>query len=83
MALLNECHSRLSGFLRGQLMVMLGLGILYSTGLWIVGLNVAVVIGMVAGLISIVPYLGFIMGIASASIAVSVGICCFCGGAIH
>ncbi|MHA7841572.1 MAG: AI-2E family transporter [Gammaproteobacteria bacterium] len=67
--LFNECHSRLSGFLRGQLMVMLGLGILYSTGLWLLGLNVAVVIGMVAGLISIVPYLGFIVGIASASIA--------------
>ena len=68
-ALLNECHSRLSGFLRGQLMVMLGLGILYSTGLWILGLNVAIIIGMVAGLISIVTYLGFIVGIVSACIA--------------
>lgn len=72
MMLFNECHSRLSGFLRGQLMVMLVLGVLYSTGLWIVGLNVAIVIGLVAGLISIVPYLGFIVGLLSASIAAMV-----------
>ena len=56
----------LGAFLRGQLLVMLALGMIYSIGLWFVGLNVALVVGMIAGLASIVPYLGFIIGIASA-----------------
>ena len=59
----------LGAFLRGQLVVMLALGSIYSIGLWIVGLNVALVVGMLAGLASIVPYLGFIVGILAASIA--------------
>lgn len=67
--LLNECHSRLGGFLRGQLMVVICLSILYSCGLWLVGLNVAIVIGIVTGLISIIPYLGFIIGLTSACLA--------------
>lgn len=61
-----EMDEVLGAFLRGQLLVMLALGIIYSLGLWIVGLNVALVVGMIAGLASIVPYLGFIIGIASA-----------------
>ena len=61
-----EMDEVLGAFLRGQLLVMLALGIIYSVGLWIVGLNIALVVGMIAGLASIVPYLGFIIGIASA-----------------
>jgi predicted PurR-regulated permease PerM len=61
-----EMDEVLGAFLRGQLLVMLALGIIYSVGLWIVGLNVALVVGMIAGLASIVPYLGFIIGVASA-----------------
>lgn len=64
-----ECDEVLSAFIRGQLMVMLGLGILYSVGLSIVGVDLALLIGMIAGLVSIVPYLGFIIGIVAASIA--------------
>ncbi len=64
--LASEMDEVLGAFLRGQLLVMLALGIIYSIGLWIVGLNVALVVGMIAGLASIVPYLGFIIGIASA-----------------
>jgi len=64
--LASEMDEVLGAFLRGQLLVMLALGMIYSIGLWIVGLNVALVVGMIAGLASIVPYLGFIIGIASA-----------------
>lgn len=64
-----ECDEVLSAFLRGQLMIMLLLGIIYSTGLYIVGLELAILIGMMAGLLSIVPYLGFIIGIAAAILA--------------
>lgn len=67
--LIRECNEVLSSFLRGQLLVMIALGILYSTGLSIVGLNLAVLIGIISGLLSIVPYLGFIVGILFASIA--------------
>jgi predicted PurR-regulated permease PerM len=46
-------------FLRGQLSVMLSLCVFYSVGLWLVGLDMALSIGMIAGLLSFVPYLGF------------------------
>ncbi len=59
----------LGAFLRGQMTVMLALGIIYSVGLSIVGLELAVLIGMLAGLVSFVPYLGFIVGIIAASLA--------------
>ena len=59
----------LGAFLRGQLTVMLALGIIYSVGLSIVGLELAVLIGMLAGVVSFVPYLGFIVGIIAAGIA--------------
>ncbi len=67
--LLKECDAVLSGFLRGQLLVMIGLGILYSVGLSIVGVNWGLLIGVISGILSIVPYLGFIVGISSALIA--------------
>jgi len=59
----------LGAFLRGQLLVMLALGTIYSVGLSLVGLELALLIGMLAGLVSFVPYLGFIVGIVAAGIA--------------
>jgi len=59
----------LGSFLRGQLLVMLVLGAVYSLGLWWVGLELALIIGVVAGLVSFVPYLGFIVGILLAGVA--------------
>ena len=59
----------LGAFLRGQLTVMLALGVIYSVGLSIVGLELSVLIGMLAGVVSFVPYLGFIVGIIAAGIA--------------
>ena len=58
----------LSGFIRGQLTVCLILGILYSIGLSIVDINLAVVIGMLSGMAYIVPYLGTAVGVVAASI---------------
>jgi predicted PurR-regulated permease PerM len=48
---------------------MLALSLIYSVGLGIVGLELALLIGMIAGLVSFVPYLGFIVGIVIAGIA--------------
>jgi len=67
--LAGDSDEVLGAFFRGQLLVMLLLGIIYATGLWIAGLDFAFLIGMVAGLVSFVPYLGFIVGILLAGVA--------------
>jgi predicted PurR-regulated permease PerM len=67
--LVSECDEVLSAFIRGQLLIMFILGCAYALGLWLVGLELAVLLGMLAGLASIVPYLGFIIGIISAGVA--------------
>ena len=64
-----ECHEVLGAFVRGQLMVMLALGVIYSAGLMLVGLELGLLIGMLAGLAAIVPYMGFIIGIGAALVA--------------
>ena len=66
--LVGECDAVLAEFLRGQLLVMLCLGLIYSIGLWIVGLEFALLVGMLAGMVSFVPYLGAIVGISTAGI---------------
>ncbi len=67
--LARESDEMLASFLRGQMLVMLGLGIIYTTGLWLVGLQFALLIGMLAGLVSFVPYLGLVIGILVAGVA--------------
>ncbi|RDB42099.1 AI-2E family transporter [Halomonas sp. DQ26W] len=66
--LVARCDDVLSAFLRGQLLVMLTLGAIYSIGLTLMGVRFGFLIGMVAGLASIVPFLGFIVGISVALI---------------
>jgi predicted PurR-regulated permease PerM len=53
-----ESNEMLGGFLRGQMLVMLILGILYAIGLRLVGLELGILIGLIAGLLTFVPYLG-------------------------
>ena len=67
--IVGECHSVLGAFVKGQFLVMVLLGIVYAVGLQLVGLEVGLIIGMVAGLCSIIPYLGFGVGIIAAVIA--------------
>lgn len=56
----------LSGYIRGQILVALILSAIYSIGLAIVDIRFGLVIGIVAGLLSIIPYVGFTTGFASA-----------------
>lgn len=70
--LAQKSDEALGGFLRGQILVMLFLAMFYSIGLWIAGIPFALFIGVVAGLISFVPYLGNFVGIALATIMVLV-----------
>ena len=71
-SLAGESDVVLGAFLRGQLSVMLGLAALYSAGLSLVGLESALAIGLLAGLVSFVPYLGVIVGMLTALLAVLV-----------
>lgn len=66
----KEADEVLGAFLRGQLLVMITLGMLYSVGLSLIGIEFAFLIGLLAGLVSFVPYLGLIVGISVASLAV-------------
>jgi predicted PurR-regulated permease PerM len=67
--LARESDDVLGAFLRGQLSVMVALGGFYGVGLWMVGISVGPLIGMIAGLISFVPYLGAISGVVMGVIA--------------
>ena len=64
--LARDCDTMLGAFLRGQLAVMVGLAIIYTLGLSLAGLDNAIAIGVIAGLLSFVPYLGVITGITLA-----------------
>ncbi|MFO8057319.1 MAG: AI-2E family transporter [bacterium] len=58
----------LGAFIRGQLTICFFLGVLYTGGLLLVGVDMAVLIGMGSGLLFIVPYLGTIIGVVVATI---------------
>jgi len=58
----REIDSVLNALIRGQLLVMIALALIYGIGLWITGLKVALLIGLFAGLVSFIPYMGFATG---------------------
>jgi len=57
-ARLKEIDSTLSGFIRGQALVCLCLGLFYCVGLTLVGLKYGAVIGITAGILTFIPYIG-------------------------
>ena len=64
----REVNQVLKDFVRGQLLVAMALGAMYTAGLLIVRAPLALVIGPLAGLFSLVPYLGFVLGFGTASL---------------
>ena len=62
----TEIDQVLAEFLRGQLTVMLMMSVFYAAGLWLAGLDNALSIGIIAGLLGFVPYLGPAMGMGLA-----------------
>jgi predicted PurR-regulated permease PerM len=67
----GEIDRVLSGFVRGQFLVGLILGVFYAIGLTFVDLNFGLIIGLGAGLVSFIPYLGALSGLlASGGVAV-------------
>ena len=63
LALAGELDDTISGFLRGQGTICLILAIYYALALWLIGLNHGILIGIAAGLISFIPYLGSFAGL--------------------
>ncbi len=64
----GEVDRVLAEFLRGQLAVMLLMSAYYVIGLWLAGLEFALPIGLLAGMLVFVPYLGMITGLALATL---------------
>lgn len=66
----RKVDETLAGFLRGQLNVMLVLGSFYAVALYAAGLKYGIVIGLIAGFLIIIPYLGTIIsGVLATGIA--------------
>ena len=65
----KESDEALMSFIKGQLLVMILLGMVYAVQLQLIGLKVGLIIGMIAGIASFVPYLGFTLGFIAAIIA--------------
>jgi predicted PurR-regulated permease PerM len=65
----TEADQLLAQYLRGQLLVMFLLALFYSAGLAIAGFDIALPVGILTGLLVIIPYLGFGLGLALALLA--------------
>jgi predicted PurR-regulated permease PerM len=65
--LAREIHTAMAGFLRGQSLVCLFLGAWYGIGLSLVGLNFGLLIGIMAGILSFIPYVGSLTALILAS----------------
>ena len=59
----RQIHKTLSGYVRGQLTANIVLAALYATGLRFVDIRLAVPIGVLAGMLAFVPYVGFCIGL--------------------
>ena len=67
----REINHALAGFMRGQALVCLALGLWYGVGLSLIRLDFGFLIGMIGGLLSFIPYLG---GIVALVVALGVAI---------
>ncbi len=54
----------LSNYIRGQFIVCTTLALMFSTGLWLVGLKYGIMIGLMTGYLMVIPYVGFFIGLS-------------------
>jgi predicted PurR-regulated permease PerM len=66
-ALAREMNEAIAGFVRGQTAVCLILGSFYAVGLTLTGLNFGLLIGLVSGIITFIPYVGSMTGLVVAT----------------
>ena len=81
----KEINTALSGFIRGQASVCLLLGLFYGVCLSLIGLDSGLLVGFLSGILSFIPYFGFLTGVilscllalvqqASASLWIGIGL---------
>lgn len=71
---IGRLNRALGGFMRGQLLVALIVGVMVSTGLAVIGLKFWLIVGMIAGMANVVPLVGpWVGGVPAFVIALSVG----------
>lgn len=58
----GEVDEVLAGFIRGQGLVCMFLAMFYALGLWLVGLRYGLIIGLLTGFFSFIPYIGMALG---------------------
>ena len=68
-SIVGDIDRVLAEFLRGQLSVMLVLAVYYGIGLWLAGLDHALPIGILTGVLVFIPYVGFGLGLTLGMIA--------------
>jgi predicted PurR-regulated permease PerM len=68
-AIAREVDRVLSEFVRGQVMVILVMCVFYSTALWLAGLEYALAVGLITGILVFVPYMGIVVGMLLGTLA--------------
>ena len=68
MGIIHDLNNVLGEFMHGQLSVMAVMAVLYSAMLWFAGLEFSLTIGVISGILVFIPYIGFIVGIALATL---------------
>ena len=66
--IMEDADKVLGGFIRGQFLVCALLAVFYSAGWWLTGLEFALVLGLIAGILAFVPYLGAVISVALAEL---------------
>ncbi len=69
-AALRDIDTVLSGFVRGQLSVVFVMAVLYAAGWTAIGLNYGLLLGLLAGVLTIIPFVGMVF---AAALALAVG----------
>lgn len=62
-SIFKEINTALSGFIRGQASVCLLLGVFYGVFLSLIGLDSGLLVGFLSGILSFIPYFGFLTGV--------------------
>ncbi len=78
--LAGEIDTVLAGFVRGQLSVCLAMGIYYGAALMLAGLQFGLIIGAIAGAITVIPYIGALIG---GALAIGLALYQFWGNWLH
>jgi len=78
--LAREIDRTLAGFLRGQMLVCLIVGLFYASTLALAGLQFGLVVGAIAGAITFIPYFGSIVG---GALAIGLALVQFWGDWVH